>query len=153
MTPEERIAELGLELPQALAPRANYIAYRRAGDLLFLAGHGPRLQDNTYRLGKIESQKQIPDAYADAQLTALNLLATIKAAVGDLDRVVAVVKVLGLVNSAPTFTDHPKVIDGCSDLLVKVFGEAGRHPRSAIGVSSLPNGMTVEIEAIVQVSP
>jgi enamine deaminase RidA (YjgF/YER057c/UK114 family) len=152
MTPEERIVTLGVELPQALPPRGNYIACRQVGDLLYLAGHGPRLQDNTYRLGKIESQEQIPGAYADAQLTALNMLATIKAAVGELSRVVAVVKVLGLVNAAPTFTAHPRVIDGFSDLLVSVLGEAGRHPRSAFGVSSLPNGMTVEVEAVVQVS-
>lgn len=152
MSPESRLQDLGFELPPALPPRFNYIPFRRVGDLLFLAGHGPRLPDNTYRLGKIKSQQQIADAYADAQLTALNMLATIKSAVGELSRVAAIVKVLGLVNAAPTFSDHPKVINGCSDLFVNVFGDAGRHARSAIGVSSLPSGMTVEIEAIVQVS-
>jgi enamine deaminase RidA (YjgF/YER057c/UK114 family) len=152
MSPEEKIVALGFELPPALPPRFNYIPYRRVGELLFLAGHGPRLPDNTYRLGKISSRQQIDDAYADAQLTGLNMLATIKDAVGELSRVTAVIKLLGLVNSSPTFTAHPLVINGCSDLLVNVLGEAGRHARSAIGVSSLPSGMTVEIEAIVQVS-
>jgi enamine deaminase RidA (YjgF/YER057c/UK114 family) len=152
MSPESRLQALGFELPSALPPRFNYVPFRRVGDLLFLAGHGPRLPDDTYRRGKIKSRQQIADAYADAQLTALNMLATIKSAVGELSRVAAIVKLFGMVNAAPTFTDHPKVINGCSDLLVNVFGEAGCHARSAIGVSSLPNGMTVEIEAIVQVA-
>ena len=152
MSPEEKIVALGFELPPALPPRFNYIPYRRVGELLYLAGHGPRLPDNTYRLGKISSRLQIADAYADAQLTGLNMLATIKDAVGELSRVTAIIKLLGLVNASPTFTAHPQVINGCSDLLVNVLGEAGRHARSAIGVSSLPSGMTVEIEAIVQIS-
>jgi enamine deaminase RidA (YjgF/YER057c/UK114 family) len=152
MSPEERLVALGFELPSALPPRFNYVAYRRVGDLLFLAGHGPRLPDDTYRIGKITSEQQIPDAYADAQLTALNMLATIKEAVGELSRIKSVVKLLGMVNAAPTFTAHPKVIDGCSDLLVNVLGEAGRHARSAVGMSSLPQGISVEIEAIVQIS-
>jgi enamine deaminase RidA (YjgF/YER057c/UK114 family) len=152
MTPEERLASLGLILPAPLPPRANYIAYRRVGDLIFLAGHGPRLPDNTYRVGRIGSADQIAGAYADAQLTGLNMLATLKEALGELHRVRAVVKLLGMVNAEPTFTEHFKVIDGCSALLVDVFGEAGRHARSAVGMGSLPNGMTVEVEAIVQVS-
>ena len=152
MSPEERLEALGLKLPPALPPRANYVSYRRIGDVLFLAGHGPRLPDNTYRLGKIASEADIPGAYADAQLTALNMLATLKSAVGELSRIVAVARVIGMVNAEPTFTLHPKVIDGCSNLLVDVLGDAGRHARAAVGVSSLPNGMTVEIEAIVHVS-
>jgi enamine deaminase RidA (YjgF/YER057c/UK114 family) len=151
MSPEEKIEALGLKLPQALPPRANYVSYRRVGDLLFLAGHGPRLPDNTYRLGKITSEDDIPRAYADAQLTALNILATLKGVVGELSRVAAVVRITGMVNAEPTFTQHPKIIDGCSNLLVDVLGDAGRHARTAVGVSSLPNGMTVEVEAIVQV--
>lgn len=153
MTPEEKIASLGLELPPALPPRFNYIPYRRVGDLLFLAGHGPRLPDDTYRIGKIRNQHQIPDAYADAQLTGLNMLATIKGAIGELSRITAIVKILGMVNAVPSFTEHPKIINGCSDLFVNVLGEAGRHARSAVGMGSLPSGMTVEIEAIVQVAP
>jgi enamine deaminase RidA (YjgF/YER057c/UK114 family) len=152
MSPEERLTALGFELPPALPPRFNYIPYRRVGDLLFLAGHGPRLPDDTYRVGKITSEQQIPDAYADAQLTALNMLATIKDAIGELSRIKSVVKVLGMVNAAPTFTAHPKVIDGCSDLFVNVLGEVGRHARSAVGMSSLPQGISVEIEVIVQIS-
>jgi enamine deaminase RidA (YjgF/YER057c/UK114 family) len=152
MSPEEKIVALGFELPAPLPPRANYIPYRRVGDLLFLAGHGPRLQDNTYRLGQIVSEEQIPGAYADAQLTALNMLATLKAAVGELDRIRAFVKILGMVNAAPTFTAHPKVIDGASDLIINVLGDAGRHARAAVGMSSLPNGMSVEIEAVVQIA-
>lgn len=152
MSPEEKLAALGFELPPALPPRANYIPYRRVGDLLFLAGHGPRLQDNTYRLGHIVSDEQIPSAYADAQLTALNMLATLKAALGGLDRIQAFVKILGMVNAAPSFTAHPKVIDGCSDLIINVLGDAGRHARAAVGMSSLPNGMSVEIEAVVQIA-
>ncbi len=153
MTPEEKLAQLGFQLPPALPPRGNYVTYRRVGDLIYLAGHGPRLPDNTYRLGKLSRAEQIPQAYADAQLTALNMLSTIKDAVGELSRVTAIVKLLGLVNSAPDFTEHPKVINGCSDLLVDILGDAGRHARSAFGVASLPNGMTVEIEAIVQIAP
>ncbi|SIT49434.1 Endoribonuclease L-PSP [Paraburkholderia piptadeniae] len=153
MSPELRIVALGLTLPPALPPRANYVPYRRVNDLLFLSGHGPRLPDNTYRLGTITGQAQIADAYADAQLTGLNMLATLKEAVGELNRITAVIKLLGMVNAAPSFTAHSKVIDGCSDLFVNVLGDAGRHARSAVGMSSLPNGMTVEIEAIVQIAP
>jgi len=152
MSPEEKLIAMGLELPAPLPPRGNYIPYRRVGDLLFLAGHGPRLQDNTYRLGKVTGVEHIAGAYADAQLTALNMLSTLKSALGQLDRVVAVVQLLGMVNAAPTFTHHGKVIEGCSDLLVNVLGEAGRHARTAVGMSSLPNGMTVEVNAIVQVT-
>jgi enamine deaminase RidA (YjgF/YER057c/UK114 family) len=151
MTPEERLASLGMALPAPLPPRANYIAYRRVGDLLFLAGHGPRLPDNTYRVGKIGSADQIARAYADAQLTGLNMLATLKDALGQLKQVREVVKLFGMVNAEPHFAEHFKVIDGCSTLLIDVFGEAGRHARSAVGMGSLPNDMTVEIEAIFHV--
>ena len=152
MTPEERLARLGFKLPPPLAPRANYIPWRRAGDLVFLAGHGPRLPDNSYRVGRIAGPDQIAAAYADAQLTGLNMLATLKDALGELSRVHAVIKLFGMVNAEPHFAEHFKVIDGCSTLLVDVFGEAGRHARSAVGMGSLPNGMTVEVEAVVQVS-
>jgi enamine deaminase RidA (YjgF/YER057c/UK114 family) len=151
MSPEEKLVALGFELPPALPPRFSYIPYRQPGDLLFLAGHGPRLPDDTYRTGKISSEDQIASAYADAQLTALNILATLKSAIGELSRVRAFIKVFGMVNAAPGFTAHPKVINGCSDLLVNVFGEVGRHARSAVGMASLPSNMTVEIEVIVQI--
>jgi enamine deaminase RidA (YjgF/YER057c/UK114 family) len=152
MSPEEKIVELGLTLPPALPARFSYIPYRRVGDLLFLAGHGPRFANDTYRLGKLVDDSQIARGYADAQLTGLNILATLKSVVGELDRVVAIVKMLGLVNAAPTFKKHPLVINGCSDLLMTVLGDAGRHARSSIGVSSLPHDMSVEIEVIVQVA-
>ncbi|MCA3184683.1 MULTISPECIES: RidA family protein [unclassified Cupriavidus] len=151
MTPEERLADLGFVLPPALPANGTYIPYRFAGNLLYLAGHGPRLPDNTYRLGRLDSDEQVAAGYDDAQLTALNMLATIKLAIGELDRVDAIVKLLGMVHASTTFRRHSKVIDGCSDLLVKVLGDRGMHARSAVGMSSLPHGMTVEIEAIVQI--
>lgn len=152
MTPEEKLAELGFQLPPVLPPNGNYIPYRLVGNMLYLSGHGPRLPDNTYRLGRIESPEQVHAGYLDAQLVALNMLATIKLALGDLSRVEAVVKLFGMVNSGPDFKQHPKVIDGCSDVFVNVFGEKGRHPRAAVGMNSLPHGMSVEIEAVLLVN-
>lgn len=150
-TPEERLAALGLSLPQAPVPVANYVPFRRAGDLLYLSGQGPKRADGTYRRGRLGRDISIEDAYAEARLTGMNLLAVAKQAVGELSRIEAVVKLLGMVNAEPDFTDHPKVINGCSDLLVDVLGEAGRHARSAVGMGSLPNGMAVEVEAILLV--
>lgn len=151
MTPEDRLAELGIELPRALPPNANYVPFRMLGDALYLSGHGPRRPDNTYRQGLLSAPDQIPNAYEDARLAGLNMLATMKLALGQLNRVQSVVKLLGMVRSAPDFRQHSKVIDGCSDLFVSVFGERGRHARSAVGLASLPHGMTVEIEAIFHV--
>jgi len=149
MTPEERLAALGLVLPEAPVPVANYVPYRWAGNLLYLSGQGPKRADGTYRLGRLGRDATIEEGYEDARLTGLNLLAVAKAAIGDLSRIEAVVKLLGMVNAEPDFSDHPKVINGCSDLLVEVLGEAGRHARSAVGMGSLPNRMTVEVEAIL----
>ncbi|MHA7685735.1 RidA family protein [Cupriavidus sp. PET2-C1] len=151
MHPEEKLSELGLELPVALPPNGTYVPYRLAGNMLYLSGHGPRLPNNTYRLGRLDSPDQALGAYEDARLTGLNMLASIKQAVGDLSRVEAIVKLLGMVHATPDFKNHSRVIDGCSDLLVSVFGQRGLHARSAVGVSSLPHGMTVEIEAIIQI--
>ncbi|MDF2812283.1 MAG: RidA family protein [Microvirga sp.] len=148
MTPEEKLASLGLVLPDTAAPVANYVPYRWAGNLLYLSGMGPKRADGTYRPGRLGRDTTVQEGYADARLTGLNLLAVAKAALGDLSRIEAVVKLLGMVNAEPDFSDHPKVINGCSDLLVEVLGEAGRHARSAVGMGSLPNRMTVEIEAI-----
>lgn len=148
MTPEEKLASLGLVLPDTAAPVANYVPYRWAGSLLYLSGMGPKRADGTYRPGRLGRDTTVQEGYADARLTGLNLLAVAKAALGDLSRIEAVVKLLGMVNAEPDFSDHPKVINGCSDLLVEVLGEAGRHARSAVGMGSLPNRMTVEIEAI-----
>jgi enamine deaminase RidA (YjgF/YER057c/UK114 family) len=138
-------------LPDSPVPVANYVPYRWAGNLLYLSGQGPRQANGTYRPGRLGRDATIEEGYADARLTGLNLLAAAKVALGELSRIEAVIKLLGMVNAEPDFSDHPKVINGCSDLLVEVLGEAGRHARSAIGMGSLPNRMTVEIEAILLV--
>ncbi|WP_230532063.1 RidA family protein [Microvirga roseola] len=151
MTPEERIVALGFVLPEAPVPVANYVPYRFAGRFLYLSGQGPKRADGTYRPGRLGRDATVEEAYEDARLTGLNLLAIAKSALGELSRIEAVVKLLGMVNAEPDFSDHPKVINGCSDLLVDVLGEAGRHARSAVGMGSLPNRMTVEIEAILLV--
>jgi enamine deaminase RidA (YjgF/YER057c/UK114 family) len=152
MTPEQRLLELGLVLPCPPTPVANHVPYSRAGNLLFLSGQGPRRPDNTYRTGRVGRDVTVDDAYEHARETGLLLLSVAKAALGDLSRIQAVVKLLGMVNAAPEFSQHPRVINGCSDLFVAVLGEAGMHARSAVGMGSLPNNMTVEIEAILLVS-
>ncbi len=153
MTPEQRLEHLGIILPQAPVPVANYVPWRFAGPILYLSGQGPKLQDGSYSVGRLGLTADVAKGYADARLTALQLLAVAKAALGELSRIEAVVKLLGMVNAEADFSDHPKVINGCSDLLVEVLGDAGKHARSAIGVGSLPNRMTVEIEAILLVKP
>lgn len=153
MTPEERLEQLGIVLPPVPVPVANYVPFRFAGNLLYLSGQGPKRSDGTYRQGRLGKDISIEDAYQEARLTGLQLLATAKAALGELSRIEATIKLLGMVNAEPDFGDHPKVINGCSDLLVDVLGEAGRHARSAVGMGSLPNRMAVEIEAIFLVKP
>jgi enamine deaminase RidA (YjgF/YER057c/UK114 family) len=150
-TPYDRLRALGLELPKPPTPAANYVPFVIANGFLYLSGQGPRRPDGSMSSGKVGAEVDIAQAYQDAQLVGLNLLAVAHMALGDLGRVRRVVKLLGMVNGAPTFGDHPKVINGCSDLFVNVFGDAGRHARSAVGMGSLPNNMTVEIEAILQV--
>jgi len=150
-SPEQRLAQLGLELPVMPVPVANYVPYRFSGQLLYLSGQGPKRPDGTYKTGRLGRDATIEEGYAEARLTGLQLLAVSKAALGDLSRIEAVLKLLGMVNAEPDFSDHPKVINGCSDLLVDVLGDVGRHARSAVGMGSLPNGMMVEIEAILQV--
>ena len=151
MTPEEKLASLGLTLPAVATPVANYVPYRITGNLLFLSGQGPRLPGGGMAVGKVGRDVTVEDAYEHAKLTGLSLLASAKHAIGELSRIEAVIKLLGMVNAEPDFGDHPKVINGCSDLLVEVLGDAGRHARSAVGMGSLPGGMTVEIEAILQI--
>jgi enamine deaminase RidA (YjgF/YER057c/UK114 family) len=148
-TPEERLAALGLILPEVPVPVANYVPYRWAGSLLFLSGQGPKQPDGTFIVGRVGESATIEDGYRAARLTGLQLLAAAKAAVGELSRIEAVVKLLGMVNATPEFADHPKVINGCSDLFVEVLGGAGRHARSAVGMGSLPNRILVEVEAIL----
>ena len=150
-TPYERLKQLGLELPRPTTPLANYVPFVMANGFLYLSGQGPRRSDGSLSTGKVGATVSTEQAYLDAQLTGLNLLATAHHALGDLGRIRRVVKLLGMVNAVPDYTDHPKVINGCSDLFVNVLGEAGRHARSAVGMGSLPGLMSVEIEAILQV--
>ena len=151
MTPYDRLRQLGLELPPPPTPAANYVPYVLANGFLYLSGQGPRKADGSVPSGKVGAEVSVEEAYQHARFTGLNLLAVAQLALGDLGRIERVVKLLGMVNAAPTFGEHPKVINGCSDLFVEVFGEAGRHARSAVGMGSLPRNMTVEIEAIFQV--
>ena len=138
---------LGLALPKALVPIWTYLPCRQAGNLLYLSGQGPKLT-GTVRTGRLGHNTTIEPGLRGR---ASDLFAVAKEALGELSRIEAVVKVFGMVNAEPDFADHPNVINGCSDLLVEVLGEAGRHARSAVGMGSLPNGMTVEIEAILMV--
>lgn len=148
---EQRLKELGIELPASTAPMANYVNAVQTGKLIFLAGKGPRKADGSYITGKVGIDLSIEEGYQAARLVGLHQLAALKEAVGNLDRVKRVVKVLGMVQAGPDFTDHPKVINGFSDLMVEVFGEKGKHARSAVGMVSLPSGIAVEIELIVEI--
>jgi enamine deaminase RidA (YjgF/YER057c/UK114 family) len=147
----DRLRARGLMLPQVPTPIGNFTHCTREGDLLFLSGQGPLSEAGILMTGKVGATVSTDEAYRHAQLVGLNLLAVLHAELGDLQRVRRIVKLLGMVNATPDFTEHPRVINGCSDLFVDVFGEAGRHSRSAVGVGSLPNNITVEIEAIVAV--
>jgi enamine deaminase RidA (YjgF/YER057c/UK114 family) len=153
MSAEARLKELGIVLPAVPTPIANYVSYRIAGNLLFLSGQGPRDDKGNALTGKVGADVTVEEAYRRARLIGLQLLSTTRTALGSLDRVEAVVKLLGMVNAVPEFKDHPKVINGCSDLFVDVFGDAGRHARSAVGMGSLPNQISVEIEAILAIKP
>jgi len=150
MSAEQKLAELGLTLPPLPKPVGNYVPFKRAGDLIFLSGQGPRRPDGSTITGKVGRDVTIEEAYEHAKLIGLGLLAAAKLAAGDLDKI-EVLKVLGMVNAIPEFKDQPKVINGCSDLFVAVLGERGRHARSAVGMGSLPGQITVEIEAIMRV--
>lgn len=149
MTPEEKLAEMGLTLPKAPTPLANYVPFKRDGNTLYLSGQGPRRADGTMFTGKVGRDVTWEQAYEHARLVGLGLLSVAKMAAGELSRV-EVLKVLGMVNGVPEFGDHPKVINGCSDLFVAVLGDRGRHARSAVGMGSLPNNISVEIEAVMR---
>lgn len=144
MSIDARLSELGLELPEPISPAANYVRHQTTGNLLFISGTGP---SSEHKKGKVGAEVSLEEAYAAARSVGLQILATANAALGSLDRITRTVKVLGMVNSDPGFGEHPKVINGCSDLLVEVLGDAGKHTRSAIGFVSLPNQISVEIEA------
>ncbi len=148
MTIQDRLAELNIELPAPISPAANYVRYQRTGNLLFISGTGP---DADAPKGKVDSDVTVDEAYDAARSVGLQILATAQEALGSLDRIIRTVKVLGMVNSSSDFEGHPRVINGCSDLLVEVLGEAGRHTRSAVGFASLPNSICVEIEATFEV--
>ena len=152
MSAEARIKELNLTLPQPPKPLGTYVPGVRVGNLLFLSGHGPTRVDGVPAVrGKVGRDLSLEDGYKAAREVGINLLGTARALLGSLDKVRRVVKVLGMVNSAEGFGDQPKVINGFSDLMVEVFGENGRHARSAVGMAELPMGIPVEIEMILEV--
>ncbi|MFH1031890.1 MAG: RidA family protein [Chloroflexota bacterium] len=151
MSAEDKLKELGLVLPQSPKPVANYVPTVKTGNLLFISGHGPFNDGKIKISGKLGRELTVEEGYQTARNVALNCLASVKVAIGSLDKVKRVVKVLGMVNCTEDFKDQPKVINGCSDLLVAVFGELGKHARSAVGVSALPNQMPVEIEMILEI--
>jgi enamine deaminase RidA (YjgF/YER057c/UK114 family) len=148
---DDRLAELELELPEPFPPAGNYVAAVRTGALLFLSGAGPARPDGSFVRGKVGETIDLGGAVEAARLTGLQLLAVMRRELGTLDRVQRVVKTLGMVNCAPGFNRTPQVIDGCSDLLVEVFGDAGRGARSAVGMAELPFDIAVEIELVVEV--
>jgi enamine deaminase RidA (YjgF/YER057c/UK114 family) len=151
MTPEEKLKELGLEIPATPPAVGNYVGAVRVGNILFVSGHGPFIDGEPTFKGKLGRDLTIEQGQQAAQLVALNMLASIKAEIGDLDRIARVVKLLCLVNSDPEFGDQPKVANGASDLFVKIFGEErGKHARSAIGMGALPFQISVEIEGIFE---
>lgn len=149
---EAALAAMGVTLPQASAPAGSYTPVVRTGNLLFVSGQIPMGANGVEFVGRLGEDTSLEDGQAAAKLCAINILAQVKAAVGDLDRVTRVVKVTGFVNSAPQFRDQPKVVNGASDFLVAALGERGRHARAAVGVASLPFGVAVEVEAVVEVA-
>lgn len=148
---DKKLKELGIELYPPSKPVANYVKAVRAGNLLFLSGHGPTRPDGSNITGKVGKDLTLEQGYAAARLTAEGLLSTMKMELGDLNKVKRIVKVNGWVNATAEFTDQPKVINGCSDLMVAVFGEKGKHARSAMGAGSLPSNIAVEIEIVIEV--
>jgi enamine deaminase RidA (YjgF/YER057c/UK114 family) len=150
MSPEAKLTSMGLSLPALPKPVANYVPFKVHGNTLYLSGQGPRRADGSFATGKVGKDVTAEQAYQHARLVGLGLLAAAKAAAGELARV-EILKVLGMVNAAPDFKDHPQVINGCSDLFVEILGERGRHARSAVGMASLPMNITVEIEAVLRI--
>ena len=149
-TPEENIKKMGIQLPEINAPVGSYVHCVRVGNLIFFAGKGPQ-QDGEYISGKLGKELPVEEGYAAAKLTATIQLAVLKNEIGELSKVKRIVKVNGYVNSEPDFTEHPKVTNGFSDLLIQVFGEKGKHARTSVGVNSLPFNMVVEFEMVVEV--
>ena len=150
MSVRERLEELGLTLPPVFPPAANYLGCVVDGGLVFVGGHGPIAGDDVV-IGKVGADLTLDDGRRAARMTALSILATLNAELGDLDRIRRIIRVFGMVNVAPGFERTPQVIDGCSDLLVDVFGDAGRHTRTAVGLAELPFGIAVEIELVARI--
>ena len=148
---ETKLKEMGIELPKAASPMANYVPAVRAGNLVFLSGHGPIKEDSSLITGKVGSDLTTDQGYEAARRVAIGLLGSLKAEIGELDKLKRVVKLLGLVNCTPEFAEQPSVINGASDFLVEVFGDRGKHARSAVGSNALPFNIAVEIEMIVEV--
>lgn len=148
---EANLKSLGIELILPNAPTANYLKAKRSGSLVYLAGHGPDRPDGTQVIGRLGEDLEIQDGYEAARYTAISLLSSLKAEIGDLNKVKNIVRAQGMVNATPAFKNHSQVINGFSDLMVEVFGEKGKHARAAIGMSSLPNNIAVEIDMIVEV--
>ena len=149
---EARLEELGIELPEAAAPAANYVPYVIAGNQLWIAGQVPFWNGELKCIGRLGDDVTVEQGQEAARICALNIIAQAKAALGQLDRVRRVVKMGGFVNAIPDFTDHPKVVNGASDLMVEVFAEAGRHARFAVGAGSLPLGVAVEVDAVMEIA-
>ena len=148
---ENKITSMGLNLPEPLQPIGNYTGAVQTMNLLFLAGHGPRAGNKPVMSGKIGLDLTLEQGYEAARITALNCLSTIKKELGDLDRVKRIVKMFGMVQCTEDFTEHPKILNGASDLLVELYGETGKHARSAVGMQSLPMNIPVEIEMIIEI--
>ncbi len=150
-SPVQKLDSMGIVLPKLTAPLANYVRFVQTANLGYTSGHGPTRSDGSLIVGKIGETLSVEQGYEAAQVTGIQLLATLQNALGDLGRVKRIVKVLGMVNCTPDFKDQSKVMNGFSDLMVTVFGEKGKHARSAVGMNALPNGMSIEIEMVVEI--
>jgi enamine deaminase RidA (YjgF/YER057c/UK114 family) len=150
---EDKLKAMGIELPAPGKPGGNYVSAVRTGNLVYLAGVGPRQANGELVIGKLGRDLTVEQGYEAAKWCAVSMLGNLRTEIGDLDKVVRFVKLLGMVNSDPDFTQPPAVVNGCSDLLVELYGDRGKHARSAVGLATLPNGMAVEIEAVIEVAP
>ena len=150
-SPEQKLKDKGITLPNATAPAANYVNVVRSGNLLFLAGKGPTLADGSWITGKVGRDLTVDSSYAIAKIVAINHIAVLKQELGDLGKVKRIVKVLGMMNCHSDFKDHAKVLNGYSDFMVEIFDEKGKHARSAVGVNYLPHNMAMEVEIVVEV--
>ncbi|MBV9119290.1 MAG: RidA family protein [Chloroflexi bacterium] len=148
---EQKLAELGFDLDERMPPAGNYVGAVQTGNLLFVSGHGPHMGGKIAMQGRVGADLTLEQGYEAARITAVSCLRSVRQAIGDLDRVKRVVKILGMVMCVEGFVDTPKVINGCSDLLVELYGENGRHARSAVGMQQLPNNIPVEVEMILEV--